>query len=82
MEGRFGTVAVRWRPAGVQCDHSSEPASVLGRDPGREHSHCFELVGLEGRSERDRAIVVQGEPVNHVLGVVLGASRVQDCIGL
>ena len=59
-----------------------QPAAVLGRDPRRENVHGFELVVFERRSERDGTVVVEGHPIDDVLGVVFRTSRVEDGVGL
>ena len=63
---------------GIHLDHAAHLPSVLGRNAGRVDAHRLNVVGLDLRAIAGRAVVGQRDAIEHELGLVFRAARMED----
>ena len=61
----------------IHFDHAAHFSPIFGGKSGRVDTHRVDIVGADLRAETGRAIVGQRNAVNHELGLILRAPRVQ-----
>ena len=62
-------------PNGEHFDHAAEFAPIFGRIVGGEHAHGLDFVHIQFGGEGRRTIIRDGNSIDDVLGLVLGAAR-------
>ena len=66
---------------GGDFDDAAKFAAVLGGKSGGQHAHGIDIVGVEFRGERGRAILRERQAVENILHIVFRAARVQHAVG-